>query len=839
MPTGNNDEMHPRWTQLRWKVPVQIALPTVLIVLGISLFSYWQASRVLNTERDNSLNYMMAEIDENLTNWFVEIETDINLLANEQRVIDALQGFDGMWSFLGGDPGERLRDLYIHNNPHPEGARDQLIDAEDRSAWSQVHNSFHEGFRELISKRNYYDLFLIDPDGDIVYSVFKEVDFATNLVSGPYADSGLGVLFAEAVNAPAGEVLFSEVTGYVPSGGAAASFVAAPIMSSRGALVGVVALQIDPTRLTMQIGNEQFVGETGQFYAMDANGLALTPSTLEGGHEALSSLVGVPYLDRALAGEDVVVADDSNEIGLSGNPVTVRTITVEKKGTNWIIVWEQDLNEAYADVQQMFVSMMVQTVLVTVVVAILSLIVARGLTNRIGRLQQSVSGIADGAFELEVPETEARDEIGAIARELDKFKIDLDTAAKARLAQEAQSRQQAEVVERLRLALSKLAAGDLEHRLDDEMPAQYDQLRHYFNETVRALAQIVCDLREGAEAIDHDSAVLSEGSDSLSRRTESQAATLEETAAAMEQVTANVTSTADGAQRIVSAIGTAQLQAEQGEEVRIRAMDAMAEIEKSSKQIGQIIQVMEDIAFQTNLLALNAGVEAARAGEVGRGFAVVASEVRALAQRSSDSAAEIRSLINASSENVSNGVTLVSELGGAIKQILQEVRGVSGSVEEIAQGASQQATTLAEINNGISTLDQVTQQNSAMVYESHTTSNTLKQKVGVLRGIVARFSLDDYPEGHASAHAAERAGAAFPSKEEGDIDPWEDQAGESLETEDTAGVDLDPASEETEASFPSEGHWDVRETQGEEAIPVASAPAVRKVGEPDSIWEDF
>lgn len=372
-----------------------------------------------------------------------------------------------------------------------------------------------------------------------------------------------------------------------------------------------------------------------------------------------------------------------------------------------------------------------------------ALITANAVTRRIVALSRSVRSIADGDFSANVAQTKTGDEIGDIARALDRFKLELEQGRDAISAREADLEHQKKAMARLGAVLEELAEGNLVCRIDHDLGDDFQTLREYFNKAVGALATIIADMRESAAEINRDAEGLCTATDNLSRRTEEQAATLEQTAAAMEEITTSVQATASGAREIAGAVSVAREQAQHGEDVRNRAVDAMGSIESSSKQIGQIIQVMEDIAFQTNLLALNAGVEAARAGEVGRGFAVVASEVRALAQRSSDSAAEIRNLIINSGESVTNGVKLVSEMGDAIEDILREVTQVSEKIEEIAAGAAQQASGLSEINAGISTLDEVTQKNAAMVNESAGSSRLLMQKARSLATSVARFKTDD------------------------------------------------------------------------------------------------
>jgi len=350
------------------------------------------------------------------------------------------------------------------------------------------------------------------------------------------------------------------------------------------------------------------------------------------------------------------------------------------------------------------------------------------------------------------------DEIGALGRALEKFKaaaiekIRVDSererersAAEAeRKAAEAaaQARSEALVAESFGAALSRLAKGDLTFRIERaDLPAAYRGLQQDFNAAVQQLRAAIQKIGANAACIHGGAGEITRAADDLSRRTEQQAASLEETAAALDEITATVRKTADGANRANAVVSMAHVDAETSGKVVQETVAAMAEIEKSSKQISQIIGVIDEIAFQTNLLALNAGVEAARAGEAGRGFAVVASEVRALAQRSSEAAKEIKGLISASSQHVETGVDLVGEAGKALQLIVSKVGQISGLVSEIAASAHEQSTALAEVNTAINQMDQVTQQNAAMVEQSTAASHSLTQEANDLAALIQQFDV--------------------------------------------------------------------------------------------------
>ena len=344
---------------------------------------------------------------------------------------------------------------------------------------------------------------------------------------------------------------------------------------------------------------------------------------------------------------------------------------------------------------------------------------------------------------------------------LDRLRLQADAARHseemdARVAQltsafDRKAADQTRAVEALAEALDALAAGDLTARVRDALAEDYAKLGSDFNGAMNALQTAMSGVVANVHGMSNGVREITGAADDLSRRTEQQAASLEETAAALDEITATVKTTADGAIEATSAVASARTDADRGGEVVREAVAAMSRIETCADQIGQIIGVIDEIAFQTNLLALNAGVEAARAGDAGRGFAVVASEVRALAQRSAGAAKEIKGLISASSREVGAGVALVGRTGEALDRIVGQVARVEELVREIAASAREQATGLNEVNAAVNQMDQVTQQNAAMVEQSTAASHALASECDALNQLVCGFRLGD---GVAAARAA-------------------------------------------------------------------------------------
>ena len=316
-----------------------------------------------------------------------------------------------------------------------------------------------------------------------------------------------------------------------------------------------------------------------------------------------------------------------------------------------------------------------------------------------------------------------------------------EKAARDKAAEEAQQQQVA--LASLAVSLAKLAKGDLTVRLNQEVAVAYQALKDDFNNAMEAFHNALASVAGGAQAVQTGAVEISQASDDLSRRTEQQASTLEETAAALDEITATVRKAAQNTTEARNVVTTAKTNAERSGVVLHKTVAAMGEIEQSSKQISNIIGVIDEIAFQTNLLALNAGVEAARAGDAGRGFAVVATEVRGLAQRSAEAAKEIKTLIAASGAQVESGVKLVNETGKALDQIVEEVNRLNALVTDIAASAQEQATALSQMNSAVNQMDQVTQQNAAMVEESTAASHDMAREAQELSRLVGQFQLGE------------------------------------------------------------------------------------------------
>ncbi len=382
------------------------------------------------------------------------------------------------------------------------------------------------------------------------------------------------------------------------------------------------------------------------------------------------------------------------------------------------------------------------------------------LQRPIARITATMQRLAEGDLEAGIAGDKRGDEIGAMARALAVFK----TNARSKLEIESErEREQMEAeaerrrndeekqaldqqiehaVGKLAQALERLANGDISFEIEGRFHGRLEQLRNDFNLSLSRLRDTMHQISGNVDQIQNNGRQMAQSALDLARRTEQQAASLEETAASVDEITAAVRSSSERAEMVNGVVREAKKNADESAVVVGSAISAMGRIEEASRQISNIIGVIDEIAFQTNLLALNAGVEAARAGEAGKGFAVVAQEVRELAQRSAGAAKEIKALINRSAEEVSSGSTHVQQTGTVLSRIGGQIATISEHIEKIAETSREQSGALHEVNGAVGRMDQMTQQNAAMVEEATAATQDLSAQTDALRDLLQQFRIE-------------------------------------------------------------------------------------------------
>ncbi|MGV1915984.1 methyl-accepting chemotaxis protein [Rhizobium sp. 22-785-1] len=519
-----------------------------------------------------------------------------------------------------------------------------------------------------------------------------------------------------------------------------------------GTLVGMAGVDIKLDDLTASLSQiKPFEG--GSVMLLASNGKWLSHTNADNLMKDYAD-VGADQVKQALGDGKVRVIHGLPD----GSVRLIYPFTAPGMNTTWATVLDVPPAVFSAPVWQQIYNMLIGSLIILVVtlgviLVATQILIKKPLTSVLG----SVGKMANGNYKDQVAQTGKKDELGNLAAALEKFRFALARGEDVQAEQEQLQRQvesdrkrQSDVdnakaedlrhfVEVVQSRFNALAAGDLTVRMNEKVAPEFESIRQNFNVSVTALEETISNVVQAVYTIRSGLTEISTASNDLARRTEQQAASLEETVAALSEVTRGVNDTAEGASDAQRKVASARGDAEKGGDVVARAVAAMTEIQGSSSKIGNIISVIDEIAFQTNLLALNAGVEAARAGEAGKGFAVVAQEVRELAQRSAQAAKEIKSLISMSSSQVEVGVQLVEETGASLGKIVEQVVGMSQTVNQIASGAREQAVSLREVSSAADQMDKVTQQNAAMVEETTAAAQSLSQETENLASMVGRF----------------------------------------------------------------------------------------------------
>ena len=440
--------------KIRTKYPLIIVALALFAALVTGWVAYNQSSKQIRAEAERRLVALLESRKAALDSYFTTIREDLRFQAASPLVIDALREFKWAWKQLGEEPTETLQRLYITDNPHPTGEKEKLDTADDVSDYSITHKQYHPVFRRFLRERGYYDIFLFDPDGNLVYTVFKELDYATNLVSGPWKDTDLGKAFRAARDNPEpGIMAFFDFRPYEPSFGAPASFISTPVFDKVGTLIGVLAFQMPIGRLNEVMQVTAGMGETGETFVVGQDLLMHSESRFSEASTILKTRVDTVTVGKALNGETgVEVTPDYR-----GVPVLSAYAPQDFLGVRWAIMAEVDEAEVLAPVYQMRKFMLIGAAVITVVIAAIGYFLATALSRPIVVMTDAMARLARRELEIDIPSLNRRDEIGEMASALKVFQIN---AFKRKQAEEALR----ESEERLKVQVVDLR--DKEERLE-------------------------------------------------------------------------------------------------------------------------------------------------------------------------------------------------------------------------------------------------------------------------------------------------------------------------------------------------------------------------------------
>ncbi|GLO71589.1 hypothetical protein MACH17_31060 [Phaeobacter inhibens] len=729
---------------LKLKLPLIMVALTATFLVTVSFLVYSMAEKSIRDFVYASKETTARSGEQALTFMMEAARRDLSINASQPTVFRAINNFDRVYKMIEEEPVGFLRRHYIGENPNAANERHLLSDPGDGSYYSQSHATYHPTFLQSLQVNGYEDLYLLNASGQLLYSVKKREDFIQQFGSGDNADSGLGQVFNAALNAEAGQVVTADFAAYTPGGGAAGAFMGVPVFNKKKEVIGVMAVQISSASVVTALTSNMKVDGHQNIFLVGRDGIARSPSVIEGQFATGDQLPDSAEIKAASAGEAGMFEGSTS---VSGEQVIALVSPLNINGFDWSLVLQTDEQEAFAEVTEIRLVAMLMIGVSVLIAIVVSFVAARHVTRPILALREATNALAEEDYASEISGRDRGDELGDLARSLDTFRDKLLVADEAADREEEAAKQTAAVVEEMSGALAELQRGNLACDIGQPFVEHYEILRENFNRSLVNLRDSLAEVVDAAHNVDKFSEEQRASAEEMAHRTESQAGTLEETASALQDLTNSIRETADRAGQVDETMRGTRNEAEHSNHIVTSAVQAMDQIQEASQQISQIINMIDDIAFQTNLLALNAGVEAARAGEAGAGFAVVASEVRALAMRASKAAGEIKGLTTASEEHVANGVAMVGRAGDALSGIIDKVTNVSDLITEIAEGVQKQSKGLENINNAVGRLDSTTQQNAAMSEEASAASQLLQNEAQALTGVVSRFQL-----GNGAAH---------------------------------------------------------------------------------------
>ncbi len=655
---------------LQHKIPLAIAGFALLMGLGVGSTSYLTAA----SETKAMVSTRLAAVAENrateLKTYLESIETDLKLVSDLPFTTAALRSFDQGWKALGNEADQALRKAYITDNPNAPGEKHLLAMAPGETPYDESHNQFHPWFRELMEERGYYDIFLFNLDGDLVYSVFKEADFATNFAQpgGKWSQTDLGHAFRAARTAEKSTPAFFDFSPYAPSNDAPAGFVATPVFNGTER-IGVLAFQMPVDKLNALMAHNEGLGESGETIIIGSDRFLRNDSRLTQQNDILSTRVSNTIADKALAGEGAFGVDD----GYRDIEMATAAVPFDFHGTKWAVVAVQSIREAYAPLRHEAFLMLTIGGAISLIILLLGYLVSRRFTSPIRQAVANMLELADGNLEIDLSAKKRHDEIGDMYRALDTFRENAATKANQ------------DEIERRRVEQEELR----QHQIE-ELVAQFrqsvTQIQDNFRIQVSSMSGTASGLVEASNQATDAAGTARGASQDARDGVQTAAVAAEELSSSIQEISRHAT--------------RAQSITQQAASVASDTDREVLNLSSSASKIGEVIELIRAIAEQTNLLALNATIEAARAGEAGRGFAVVAAEVKELANQTAKATDEITAHIGGIQTSTQSSVDAIKAIGEQIISIQEVTTAIASAVEEQSAATSEISLSITRAADG-------------------------------------------------------------------------------------------------------------------------------------------